>query len=268
MLFSLNQTIFGGVLFIIAAYHTLRFLKVSHYWCGVISTTLALIGYGIYAFLHTPSFDVVSIHVAIYAATAVVAAMIDARKVPQNPQTGKMHWVPKAVALFFIVIFAVNAFFVTAATNGISDKMVGWFLPTPSNQSEHGKIHTGFSGVVNHNEDAADTINQHLSHQDKQARLGWNVRYTGLEHVVAQHPEEIILMVENKTNLPLEKAQVQFSYKRPGQTQPHQVISLKPFAPGQYRETITFPEKGLWLTHIDVKWGTDLYNLDGEITAQ
>lgn len=268
MLFTLNQTIFGGVIFIIAAYHALRFFKVSHYWCGVISTTLALIGYGIYAFLHSPSFDVISIHVAIYAATAVVAAMIDARKVPQDKATGKMHWVPKAVALFFIVIFIVNAFFLTTATNGLSDKMVQWFLPTPAGQIQPGKIHTGFSGVVEHDQEAAKTINQHLSQQDKQARLGWNVRYTGLTQPIVNHPEEMILMVQNNKNLPLEQAEVSFEYKRPGETKAYTSIPLKAFAPGQYRATFAFPEKGLWLTHAKVKWGNDIYVVDGETTVK
>jgi hypothetical protein len=67
---AFTETLFGGLLAIVALYFTMRRLGLSNYWSAVLGGALPFLAYLGYSMSHGFAGDVLAIHLAVFMATA------------------------------------------------------------------------------------------------------------------------------------------------------------------------------------------------------
>jgi len=257
---SMFQTLFGGALLIVALYYLLRLFGVSNYWRGVISGIVPVIGYMGLSTAHWPSGDVVSMHMAVYLATATVLTVIGGRK----PGAAKnLHWAPKVIIVFFLMLFVIDGTLLLISGHGVPPVVAKWLLP-PAKKTTHA-AHTAFSGVVPHGEEAAKTISQFMASSDKQNKLGWNAAVTGLEHLAQGRQAMVVLTARGADGQPLRGASSALALLRPGLAQAEQMIDLVETDPGVYRGQMTLTLPGLWVAAIRLQRANDRFEMQQHI---
>lgn len=250
------ETLFGGALAIIVLYYLLRAFGVSNYWRGVISGVVPVIGYLGLSTSNWPGGDVISMHMAVYLATATVLTVIGARK---TGDAKRLHWGPKVIIGFFLTLFVIDGTLLVVSGQGVPQAVAKWMLP-PAKKSSH-PAHTAFSGVVPHGEEAAKSINQYLASKDKQNKLGWDVNVAGLEKIVQGRQASVAVTAKGADGQPLRNAVVAMAMLRPGMAQAEQILDLVESEPGVYRTTMTVPQSGGWLAAIRLQRTSDRYEV-------
>jgi nitrogen fixation protein FixH len=254
------ETLFGGALVIIVLYFLLRAFGVSNYWRGVISGVVPVIGYLGLSTANWPGGDVISMHMAVYLATATVLTVVGAR---QRGEAKRLHWGPKLIIGFFLVLFVIDGTLLVVSGQGVPQAVAKWMLP-PAKKTSHA-AHTAFSGVVPHGEEAAKSINQFLANSDKQQKLGWDVSVTGMEKIVQGHRSSVTLTARGADAQPLRGAVAAMALLRPGMAQPEQILDLAEAEPGVYRADIAVAQSGLWLVAIRVQRAGDRFEMQQEL---
>ncbi len=120
------QTLFGGALLIIILYYLLRAIGVGNYWRGVISGIVSITAYLAISIAKWPGGDVVSMHMAVFLATATVLTLIGARKPGAVKQ---LHWGPKTIIGFFLVLFVIDGGLLMISGQGVPPAVAKWLLP-------------------------------------------------------------------------------------------------------------------------------------------
>ncbi|BCB25424.1 hypothetical protein SKTS_03100 [Sulfurimicrobium lacus] len=250
------ETLFGGALAIIVLYYLLRAFGVSNYWRGVISGVVPVIGYLGLSTSNWPGGDVISMHMAVYLATATVLTVIGARKAGEKK---RLHWGPKVIMIFFLALFVIDGTLLVVSGQGVPQAVAKWILPPAKKTSQ--TAHTAFSGVVPHGEEAAKSINQFLASTDKQNKLGWNVSVAGLENVAAGRQTSLAVTAKSADGQPLRGAVAAMALLRPGMAQAEQILDLVETDPGVYRTPVTVPQSGGWLAAIRLQRSNDRYEV-------
>jgi nitrogen fixation protein FixH len=253
-------TLFGGALLIVALYYLLRAFGVGNYWRGIIGGLVPLLGYLGLSALHGQGGDVIAMHLAVYLATATILTMIGWR----GPQTDRhLHWGPKVIIAFFLVLFVVDGAFLLISGLGVPSAVAGWLLP-PAKKTQHA-AHTAFSGVVPHGEEAAKAVNQYLASSDKQNRLGWEISMSGLEHPTQDRPATVTVTAHAADRQPLSGAAVALALLRPGLAQAEAVVELAEADAGVYRGRLNVALPGLWVAAVRLERGGERYELQQHI---
>ncbi len=255
------DTLFGGIVLIIALYYILRLLGVTNYWRGVVSSALPMLAYVIYAMSDWPGGEVLAMHVAVYVATGTVLAMLGSSK-----RTGSepLHWVPKVIIGFFAGLFVIEAVLMSISTSGIPPAVARWVLP----RAGQGGVHTAFPGVVPHHEDAAAAVSEHLKEVHRQRELGWHIVLAGLGQLRQGRASDLTVSVTDKAQKPLDGARVDLSLLRPAMAaDDHSAIPMMPAAPGTYRARVKLPDPGRWVAVVSVQYGGDRYEIDRNIVV-
>lgn len=254
------ETLFGGALVIIVLYFLLRAFGVSNYWRGVISGVVPVIGYLGLSTAKWPGGDVISMHMAVYLATATVLTVVGAR---QRGEVKRLHWGPKVIIVFFLVLFVIDGTLLVVSGQGVPQAVAKWMLP-PAKKTSH-TAHTAFSGVVPHGEEAAKSINQFLANTDKQQKLGWDLSVAGMEKMVQGRQVSVAVTVNGADAQPLRGAVAAMALLRPGMAQPEQILDLVEAEPGVYRARITVAQAGLWLAAIRLQRANERYEVQQQL---
>lgn len=257
---SIFQTLFGGALTIAALYYLLRAFGVSNYWRGVISGIVPAVAYLAYATVSWPGGDVMSMHVAVFLATATALTLIGARRAGERK---KLHWAPMLIILFFFCLFLVDGALLLISGQGVPPVVAKWLLPPAKKTTQ--LAHTAFSGVVPHGEEAAKSINQHMASTDKQNRLGWKVTVTGMDRLAHGGETGITLIAREKDDRPLRGATVAMAMMRPGLTQPEMMVALVETDAGVYRGSLSLTLPGLWVAVIRMQRANDRYEMQQHV---
>ena len=259
---TLLETLFGGLILVVLLHIGLRLMGVSNYWRGVISGILPVMAYITYSMLYWPGGEVVSMHVAVFAATATVLTLLGSRK---SANDEPLHWIPKLIIGVFVLLFIIMANLMYISTRGISPMIADRIFPVPKNKL-HSDVHTAFPGIVAHEGDAASAVNQHLKQLERQRQLGWAAVITGLTHVVQNQDNSVTVTLTDKQNKPIEGASVSISLLRPATSQDDQnSIAMLPSAPGVYRASINMKDVGRWVAVVVVAKEGDTYQIQQNI---
>lgn len=254
------QTLFGGALLIIVLYYVLRAFGVSNYWRGVISGTFSVTAYLAFSILNWPGGDVVSMHMAVFLATATVLTLIGGRK----PGAAKrLHWGPKVIIAFFLLLFVIDGGLLMISGQGLPPAVAKWLLP-PAKKSAN-PPHTAFSGVVPHGEEAAKTINQFMKSAEKQRRLGWEISLSGLDGLRQGSRPTVAVTARDANTQPLQGATVRLAIARPGLAQAEQLAELVETDPGVYRGQLELTLPGVWVAAVQLQRGSDRFELQRHI---
>lgn len=239
---NLFVSIFGGMLLTVILFGVVRAFKLSNFWAAVISAGLPSFAYMAFSVANWPGLDVLTMHVVAYPTVALLLYQIGGAKgVPSE----KLHWAPKLMIGFFVIITIVLGTFVYIAGNGVPTSVAQWLLPDIKGKT----VYTGFAGVVAHGGEASKSISHHRNMESKLAKLGWNVEVRGLDTLRSGHPGEVQIDIRDKQGLFVPNVQVGLLLGRPGDVEPSR-IPFVPGANGRYLAQITLPASGEWLAAI------------------
>lgn len=244
---STSYTLFGGLLLVAAVYYILRAFKVSNYWAAVSAAGVPIAGYIVYISGRWPGGDQLAMHLASYVAAATGLALIGTRAVGA---TRRMHWVPRALIAFFVVLFFINAALMSIASHGLSPSVARLFLPGDG----AGKTHTAFPGVVAHGQTAAKSVSGELKQRERLAALGWRLRLDGFNGWQAGRAQALTLSIESKAALPSDLAAT-IELRRAGERRVEETTRFIATGAGQLTASITAPVEGRWHATVELRGG-------------
>ncbi|HUW28727.1 MAG TPA: FixH family protein [Sulfuriferula sp.] len=245
---SLLETLFGGTVIVVILHWLLGRIGLATYWRGVISGALPTIAYAFYAVTKGDGLDVIAIHVAIFLATATVLSLLASDK----SNSGKrMHWVPKSLAVFFGLLAVIDGAFVTISTQGVPPWVASMIMP----RAKDHPVYSGFSGVTEHNDQAAKAVNEHLKMLSDEQKLGWEVEMIGLDTLKAgpAASNKLAMRLHDRQKQPLQNAVVTLSFFRPGYVQTLPLLQLQQNKPGEYDGSISIPDTGSWVVKLVIE---------------
>lgn len=221
---------------------------------------LPLLGYFAFIVGRWPGLDVVAMHISVFLAAGLVLFALNQFR---RRSPGRMHWAPKLLTAFFMALVLLNGGLLYIATKGLPDAVGRWWLGSKGSAA----VHSGFSGVVAHDQAAAKAISSELSQAQSQLALGWQVDITGLDRV--EKPERSIrLRVKDRTGLPIDGLDVQLHLLRPGAAEATALFPLTPLGAGSYGGELRLPANGRWLVEFRlVRDRETLYQLIREVVA-
>lgn len=218
---------------------------------ALLAGLIPLLVYFVFIVGRWPGLDVVAMHISVFLAAGLVLFAVTQFR---RRSAGRMHWVPKLLVVFFIGLVVINGSLLYIATKGLPEPVGRWWLG-----SEGGAVYSGFSGVVEHGQNAAKAISSELSEAHRESRLGWQVEVSGLDSGARERVVEI--RVQDRTGLPVKHVKAELLLQRPGAAAPVVTLPLAPLAAGVYGGTLRLPAAGRWLTKVRLM-------RDGEINYQ
>jgi nitrogen fixation protein FixH len=248
-------TLFGGLLVVILLFVVLG--RLPDQLRGLIATGVPLLAYFVYIVGRWPGLDVVSIHIAVFCSAAFVMVMIGRYR---SRASGRMHWVPKAFIVFFLVLSALMASFLYIADRGLPPRIAALVLPGADKVT----VRTGFSGVLEHGEAAAKTVGSQLSDQHKRGQLGWAVALQGLR-MPSRGENAVMVEVSDADGNALPGLTAVLHAKRPGDTGEGTAFVMSESSAGTYEGRLMLPDTGLWLASITLTRGEDRYHQEWEV---
>ncbi|MBS4097242.1 MAG: FixH family protein [Sulfuricella sp.] len=253
-------TLFGGAVVIALIYFILKWMGVSNYWRGVISGVIPTVGMVAYGLNRWPGGDVMTIHVAVYVATATVLTLGGGTK----KSTGSpVHWIPALIIGFFVTLAVLMALFLSVAVRGLPPEIAQMVMP-----GKQTRIHTAFSGEVPHDAEAAKTISQYMKKSERMRQLGWQVEVDGLDGLRQGESKAVVVKILDKSGQPVEGATVSLTLKRPATTQSEQELPVTPLGAGKYQGKVQFDAPGQWVAILQIERGPDKFETAREILVQ
>lgn len=242
-----SQTLFGGIALVAIIYYALRLARISNYWAAVAAAGGPIALYLALQAGRWPGGDQLSMHLAAFIATATGLAMIGLR---QKTDKRKLHWAPRTLIIFFVILFVINATLMTIATKGLPPGLARLFLPGES----AGTARTAFPGVVPHGEGAAKTIRSELKARQRLAELGWRLELSGLSGWRVGQPQTVRLSI--RAPLP-PRVNAKLELRRSGDAAPAVSQTFAALGGAEYAMTLTAPDAGAWRAILFIDTGSE-----------
>ena len=240
---NLFYTLFGGMLLTALVYGGLRYLRVGNFWAAVVASGGMGFAYMVYAVMYWPGLDVVSIHLVAYPTVAVVLAQLyDTRKAQH------LHWAPKLIVGLFLSVSVLFGGLAYISTHGLPLAVAQWFLPNARGKD----VHTGFAGVVEHDQEAAKGIGQHLKADHALASLGWTLEVQGLDRLSTLHEGEVIVKLRDQSNQGVDPTRLGLALGRPGQ-KAGAVSPMLRLGQGNYSIRVEPQQTGTWVAYLIIE---------------
>lgn len=237
---NLLISIFGGMLLTAILYGLGRKARLSNFWAAVAAAAIPSVAYMLYALRYWPGLDAVTMHLVAYPTVAILLQQLYSGK---GGEYQGVHWAPKLMIGFFVFLTIIFGGFVYIAGHGLPPALASLVLPG----AEGKNVHTGFSGVVAHGEEAAKGIGHHLRMENKLAQLGWQVEVAGLDLLKPGEIRLVRLMIQDAKGTPVRGVNARLDLGRPGQPV-QQTLNFKESDIGDYRLEAELPASGAWLS--------------------
>lgn len=250
-------TLFGGLALVLILFSLTG--RLPHLVRALIAAGIPLLGYLVHILGHWPGLDVVAIHVAVFSGAALGMLMVTRYQAESGV---KLHWAPKALIVFFVLLTLLMAGFLYIATQGLPSRLAALVLPG----ADSARIRTGFSGVLEHGQEAAKTINSQLSEQHRQNRLGWDAAVQGLR-TPSKGDNPIAVEVADAADRRLGGLTAVLYAKRPGEAGEGMPQVLHETTAGTYEARLRLPASGLWLVSLSLTRGADRYHQEWEVVV-
>lgn len=247
---TITETLFGGLLAVALLFFINRRFGLSNYWSVILAGGLPFLAYLGYSARETPAGDVLAIHLVVFMATAAVLGVFSSIRKKKE----KMHWAPKLIIAFFVLLVIFNAVLLSIATHGLPDVLASWLLPNQDRQS----VHTGFPGVIPH--DRNKLYEEHQQRVQEQRNLGWKIEVQGLDQLVSDAPTNIKLILHDAQDQPVAADRVTLGFWRMANSKDDRQIVLQPANAGEYQADIVLPDAGRWIVEIHIERGKDTFH--------
>lgn len=246
-----TETLFGGLLAVMALFAIARKLGLSNYWSSVLGGALPFLVYLGYSSFVWQGGDMLAIHLAVFLATAAVLGVFGANRKEKE----KMHWGPKLIAAFFGGLVVFMAVLLSISSHGLPDKLSGLFLPNPDKQ----RLHTAFPGVIPH--DQNKLYEPHMQKIEAQRSLGWKLTLGGLDNLRSGTLGNITVNVQDAQGKLVAAEHVEVALWRMANSGDDRHLQLKPMSEGAFGGEILFPDPGRWLIEVTVTRGLDTFTI-------
>jgi nitrogen fixation protein FixH len=201
---------------------------------AVLAGVIPLLIYFVLILGNWPGLDVVAIHISVFLAAALVMYALS-----QFRRRGKrMHWAPKLLIAFFSGLVVFNAGLLYVANSGLPEPIGRWWM------GGEGKVYSGFSGVVAHDQAAAKAVSSELSESYRESRFGWQVE---TDAQMADGILHVMVRVRDRTGLPVDHVRGEIQLIRPGTTNASTQLALAASDAGVYQGALALPAAGRWL---------------------
>lgn len=255
---TFTETLFGGLLAVVALYFIGRRLGLSNYWSALLSGALPFLVYLGYSMSIGFQGDVLAIHLTIFMATAGMLGVFGGMK---REKSG-MHWAPKLLIAFFALLVVFNAALLSIAMHGLPDFVFGWFLPKAQTSAA---VHTGFPGAVPH--DRNKLYEPHLQRIEQQRNLGWKISIKGLEGLHKNTATETLISIHDKDGQALTGAKVSLSLWRMANSADDRRMELSERGAGDYGTDLKLADAGNWIAEIYIERGQDTYLMQQPVSV-
>ncbi len=233
---NLLLTLFGGMTLTAVLYGVGRgLLRLSNFWAAVGAAAVPCLLYMGWVVVTLPSVDRITMHLVAYPTIAVLLYQL-------YRGVGKTHWIPIALVGFFVALSVLMGGFVYIASEGIPPWLAARLLPN----AEERPVHTGFSGVVAHQDEAAKSIGHRRNMESQLQQRGWRVDLSGLERLQLGQTSRIALRVFGAEGTGVDRIAATLELSRPGQPARH-TVSLMPQGSGAYSGKAAALESGVWV---------------------
>ncbi|MEZ0238882.1 MAG: FixH family protein [Methylophilaceae bacterium] len=250
MQMSMTQTLFGGLLAVVFIFIIGRKLNLSSYWSAILAGLLPFLGYLGYGVSHPQDGDVLAIHLVVFMATAAVLGVFSITWKKKE----KMHWAPKLIIAFFIMLAILNAALLSVATHGLPDWVTSLILPSEDQQ----QVHTVFPGVIPH--DRNKLYEPHQQQIEQQRHLGWQVEMEGLDDLKGGVRQTLKLTLRDAQGQPIAADRVMLGFWRMANSKDDRTMRLQPAGAGIYQGEAMLSDAGRWVVEIHIERGKDVYH--------
>lgn len=254
---AFTETLFGGLLAIVALYFLTRRFGLSNYWSALLAGTLPFLTYLGYSMSHGFAGDVLAIHLAVFMATAGVLGVFGGVQRQQE----KMHWAPKLLIAFFAMLVVFNAILLSVSMHGLPNAVFGFFLPKPENQV----VHTAFPGSVPH--DRNKLYEPHQQRLEQQRQLGWTVVPAGLDQLHQGATSDLLIKISDKAGQPVTGAKVSLALWRMANSLDDRRFELKEAQAGEYAVALNLANAGKWIADIYIERGSESHVMQQPVTV-
>ncbi len=244
----MTETLFGGVVVIGLLFFISRRLGLSNFWAGILAGIVPFLGYLLYSRQHWVGGDVLTIHFAVYLASAGLFMVFGGLQ--QKNQT--MHWAPRLIIGFFVGLVVLNALFLSISMRGLPDMISNIFLPNP----QHETIHTAFPGLIPH--DLNKLYEPHLKQVEQQRNLAWEIKVEGLD-LHSHQQQTVTVTLKDKQHAAIGKALVHMSMWRMANSLDDRQFAFTEVADGVYQAQMNLPDAGRWISELHIQHGEDSY---------
>lgn len=235
---STLSTLFGGLVAVALLYAAGGAVRgLPPVLRAVLAGVLPLIGYFVLIIGRWPGLDVVAMHISVFLAAALVLFVLTQFR---QRSIGRMHWAPKLLIAFFLGLVVLNGSLLYIATKGLPGPVARWWFGSD--------VHSGFSGVVAHGQDAAKSVSAELSQAHRESQLGWKVEFGGLDTEGRTQPIQI--RVRDRTGLPVDGVDAEVRVMRPGASATALKVNLQAVEPGVYVGAVNLPASGRWIAEL------------------
>ncbi len=242
-------SIFGGMLFTVIVFGVAKKFKLSNFWAAVVAAALPSFAYAGYAVANWPGLDVLTMHLVAYPTVALLLFQMGGSG---GRSSGQVHWAPKLLIGFFLLVTVVMGGFVYIAAKGVPPSIAQWLLPNIQGKT----VHTGFAGVVVHGEEASKSIAYQRNLDNKLSKLGWKVEVFGLTGLRSAAPGDLRVVIHDKNDLPVSDVQVSIGFMHPGQSAQERFL-FSAMEDGSYLAKVRLPDSGEWLAVLALERGAD-----------
>lgn len=225
---------------------------------ALLAGLLPLLAYFLLIVGRWPGLDVAAIHISVFLAAGLVLHAISQFR---QRSGGRMHWAPKLLIAFFLGLAVLNGTLLYISSQGLPEPIGRWWL-----SSDGSTVHSGFSGVVQHGQQAAKAVSSELSQTHRESLTGWQVDVFGLEGDSLARLIEV--RVRDRTGLPVEGVDAQVRLLRPGTAQPTLTLTLDARAAGVYEGVLQLPAGGRWIADVRLlRDGAQQFHATQELVA-
>jgi hypothetical protein len=255
---TITETLFGGLFAVALLFMMARRVGLSYYWSAILGGALPFLAYLGWSMATTGlGGDVLAIHLVVYMAGAAVLGVFGNMQSKKEP----MHWAPKLLIAFFVVLTLFMAAFVSIATNGLPDSVAQLIMPNAHNQATH----TRFPGAVPH--DRNHLYEPHLQRLEQQRNLGWQVELKGFDGVKENIPAQVQIVANDNQGSPIEGATVTLDLWRMANSADDRKVEMAATGAGTYGAELKLGDAGNWIVEIYVERGQDSYLVQQPLTV-
>ncbi|MCA1788419.1 MAG: FixH family protein [Thioalkalivibrio sp.] len=225
-----------------------RLTRLRGYQTAVLVFAITLLVFIPFSVLNWAGADVFAIHLALYVIVPYGLGIITSQQEGEHgtkARSGRLHWAPITILIFFGIVATVNAILLSLATHGMPSQLIGVLLPQP--QSQATEITSGFPGTVARISERKEALaTGYFDSMREQRTVGWQVHQGWQSRPEVGEPAVFQVRVLDRQGRPISDAAIEGEFMRVSDFNLDQVFAMRPVGGGLYQAEVTLHAPGRW----------------------